>query len=67
MDGRKQRSTEHALHAVITKIYDRWYQGKKGQVTRLLLLDVSGAFDKVAHKRLLRNPRKRGVDEKTVQ
>ena len=67
MGGRKHRSTEHALHAVTAKIYDRWNQGRNGQVASLLLLDVSGAFDNVAHKRLLHNLRKRRVDEKTVR
>ena len=66
MGGRKQRSTEHALHAVTAKIYERWNYGKDGQVASLLLLDVSGAFDNVSHKRLLHNLRKRKVDEKTV-
>ena len=33
----------------------------------LLLLDVSGAFDNVSHKRLLHNLRKRKVDEDTVR
>jgi ribonuclease HI/exonuclease III len=67
MGGRKQRSTEHALHAVAAKICDTWNQGTRGQVTSLLLLDVSGAFDNVSHIRLLHNLRKRKVDEKTVR
>lgn len=66
MGGRKLRSTEHALHAVIERIYDAWNRGK-GQVASLLLLDVSGAFDNVSHKRLLHNLRKRRVDETVVQ
>jgi len=36
-------------------------------VASLLLLDVSGAFDNVSHKRLLHNLRKRKVDEHTVR
>ena len=67
MGGRKHRSTEHALHAVTAKIYDIWNQGRNGQVASLLLLDVSGAFDNIAHKRLLHNLRKRRVNEKTVR
>jgi ribonuclease HI/retron-type reverse transcriptase len=67
MGGRKHRSTEHALHAVTAKIYEQWNNGKDGQVASLLLLDVSGAFDNVSHKRLLHNLRKRKVDESTVR
>lgn len=33
----------------------------------LLLLDVSGAFNNVSHKRLLHNLRKRRVDERIVR
>ena len=64
--GRKRRSTEHALHTVVEKIYKAWNTGQ-GQVLSLLLLDVSGAFDNVSHKRLLHNLRKRRVDERIVR
>jgi ribonuclease HI len=67
MGGRKHRSTEHALHAVTAKIYEQWNKGRDGQVASLLLLDVSGAFDNVSHKRLLHDLRKRKVDENTVR
>ena len=65
MGGRKMRSTEHALHAVTSKIYEAWDQNTS-QVASLLLLDVSGAFDNVSHIRLLHDLRKRRVDEKMV-
>ncbi|KID81777.1 pol-like protein [Metarhizium guizhouense ARSEF 977] len=64
--GRKLRSAEHAIHHIIDKIYEAWNRGQ-GQVASLLLLDVSGAFDNVSHKRLLHNLRKRRIDEKTVR
>ena len=67
MGGRKHRSTEHALHAITAKINERWNSGKDGQVASLLLLDVTGAFDNVSHKRLLHNLRKRKVDERIVR
>jgi hypothetical protein len=66
MGGRRMRSTEHALHAVTSRIHQAWNKGD-GQVASLLLLDVSGAFDNVSHPRLLHNLRKRRVDEKTVK
>jgi exonuclease III len=66
MGGRKLRSTEHAIHHIIDKIYEAWNRGR-GQVASLLLLGVSGAFDNVSHKRLLHNLRKRRIDEKTVR
>ncbi|KJK76179.1 hypothetical protein H634G_08585 [Metarhizium anisopliae BRIP 53293] len=64
--GRKLRSAEHAIHHIIDKIYEAWNRGQ-GQVASLLLLDVSGAFDNISHKRLLHNLRKRRIDEKTVR
>lgn len=65
MRGRKLKSTEHALHTIIEKIYETWNE-PPGKVASLLLLDVSGAFDNVSHARLLHNLRKRRIDEKTV-
>lgn len=64
--GRRQRSVEHAIHAILEKVHEAWNTGQ-GQVASLLLLDVSGAFDNVSHKRLLHNLRKRRVDETTVR
>lgn len=64
--GRKLRSTEHGLHAVVEGIYEAWNRGKS-QVASLLLLDVSGAFDNVSDKRLLHNVRKRRVDDRIVR
>jgi hypothetical protein len=63
--GRKARSTEHAIHLLLERIYEAWNRAD-GQVASLLLLDVSGAFDNVSHERLLHNLRKRRIDEKTV-
>lgn len=63
--GRRLRSTEHALHLIIERIYKAWNTGR-GRVASLLLLDVSGAFDNVSHERLLHNLRSRRVDEKLV-
>ncbi|OHE90236.1 zinc knuckle [Colletotrichum orchidophilum] len=64
--GRKQRSTENALHTIIDKIYEAWDE-RQGKVASLLLLDVSGAFDNVSHQRLLHNLRKRRIDEAIVR
>jgi hypothetical protein len=63
--GRKARSTEHAIHIIIERIYEAWNR-PSGQVASLLLLDVSRAFDNVSHERLLHNLRRRRIDEKTV-
>ena len=63
--GRRMRSTEHALHLIIERIYKAWNTGR-GKVASLLLLDVTGAFDNVSHERLLHNLRTRRVDERTV-
>jgi YD repeat-containing protein len=64
--GRKGRSTDHALHVIIEKIFEAW-NSPESQVASLLLLDVSGAFDNVSHIRLLHNLRKRRIDERTVK
>lgn len=64
--GRKGKSTDHALHVIIEKIYEAW-NSPEPQVASLLLLDVSGAFDNVSHIRLLHNLRKRRIDERTVR
>ncbi|KAI3545670.1 zinc knuckle [Colletotrichum abscissum] len=66
MGGRRRRSTEHALHQIVDRIYEAWGSGQ-GMVASLLLLDVSGAFDNVSHRRLLHNLRKRRIDETTVR
>lgn len=66
MGGRKRRSTEHAIHAILERIYTAWNTGE-GEVASLLLLDVSGAFDNVSHERLLHNLRSRRVDERLVR
>lgn len=60
--GRRLRSAEHALHTIVEAIYDAWSKNPK-QVASLLLLDVSGAFDNVSHKRLFHNLRKRRVSD----
>ncbi|PPJ61058.1 hypothetical protein CBER1_07391 [Cercospora berteroae] len=64
--GRRQKSTEHALHNIIDKVHHAWNTGQV-QVASLLLLDVSGAFDNVSHERLLHDLRARRVDERLVR
>jgi hypothetical protein len=56
--GRKQSSCEHAIHLLLEKVHSAW---RKRKAASLLMLDVSGAFDNVSHKRLLHNMRKRGL------
>ena len=47
--GRKQRSTEHALHSIIDTIYETW-NTRQGQVASLLLLDVFRILAKASWK-----------------
>ena len=61
--GRKSSSTEHAIHLLLEQIYAGW---RNNQVSSLLLLDVSGAFDNVNHQRLLWNTRELGFSENLV-
>ena len=63
--GRKARSTEHAIHLLVEKIYATW-RSPETPVASLLMLDVSGAFDNVSHQRLLHNLRKRRIPPELV-
>ncbi len=63
MGGRRLRSCEHGIHYLLERIYQAWNSDK---VATLLLLDVSGAYDKVSHPRLLHNLRKRSIDTNIV-
>ena len=53
--GRKGRSTEHGIYYLIKRIYAAW---NKGEVATILLLDISGVYDKVLYRRLLYNLKK---------
>ncbi|ODM23022.1 hypothetical protein SI65_00611 [Aspergillus cristatus] len=57
--GRRGRSCEHAIHLLLERVLASWRTG--ALVATLLTLDVSGAFDNTAHKRLIHNLRKRRV------
>ena len=63
MGGRKGTTTEAALHKLLSYIHKAW---NAGLIATALFLDVSGAFDNVAHLRLLHNLRKRGMSKVIV-
>lgn len=63
MGGRRLRSYEHGIHYLLERIYQAWNSDK---VATLLLLDVSGAYDRVSHKRLLHNLKKRSIDPAVI-
>ncbi|RDL35893.1 uncharacterized protein BP5553_06505 [Venustampulla echinocandica] len=65
MGGRKGRSTEHAIHVLLERIYTAWYASGV-DIASHLLLEVSSAFDNVSHPRLIHNLRKRRVDLQTL-
>jgi hypothetical protein len=52
MGARKQRSTLSGLDLPVSTIRTAW-KARRGTVVLMLSLDLSGAFDKVSHKRLL--------------
>ena len=56
--GRRARSPEHALHLLLEAIHAAWLNN---EVATVLILDISGAYDNVSHKRLLHNLRKRRI------
>ncbi|KAJ5481378.1 reverse transcriptase [Penicillium sp. IBT 31633x] len=63
--GRVGRSCDHALHLLLERVYESWRQDE--HVATLLTLDVTGAFDHVAHERLAHCLRKRRIPEEMVR
>ncbi len=59
MGGRRLRSCKYRIHYLLECIYQAWNSNK---IVSILLLDMSGAYDKVFYPRLLYNLRKRGID-----
>ena len=64
MRDRRLRLCEHGIYYLLERIYQAWNSDK---VVTLLLLDVSGAYDKVSHPRLLHNLRKRSIDPNIIK
>ena len=62
MGARKQRSTTTALALRTETVHAAWAQDK-GNIVSMLSLDLSGAFDKVSHARLLWIMRRKGLPE----
>lgn len=61
--GRRNTSTEHAIHYLVERTYAPWAQEKEASA---LILDVTGAFDNVSHPRLIHNLRKRRLDPQMI-
>ncbi|KAI1007665.1 hypothetical protein K3495_g568 [Podosphaera aphanis] len=60
MGARPKRYTISAVELLTEQIHTIWGKDKK-KVASLLSLDISGAFDNVSHKRLIRNLREKGI------
>lgn len=58
------RASYVLFHYLIERIYQAWNSDK---VATMLLLDVSGTYDKVSHRRLLHNLSKRSVDQTIIR
>jgi hypothetical protein len=56
--GRKGISVDHVIQHLLGTVHGAWGQTRKASV---LLLDVSGAYDNTAHRRLIHNLRKLGL------
>ena len=63
MGGRKLRSSEHSIHYIIERVFHAWNQG---DMASMLLLDVSGAYDKVSHQRLIHDLKRKGIDNDII-
>lgn len=61
--GRRNTSTEHAVHFLIEKTYAAWDRGEEASA---LMLDITGAFDNVSQPRLIHNLRKRRLDPQII-
>ena len=64
--GRAAAGCEHAVHLLLEKIHAAWQTGEE-DVVSLLMLDVSGAFDNVSHRRLIHCLRKRRIPTPMVK
>jgi len=62
----KRRSVNYTLYTIIEKIYEAWNLPEP-QIASLLLLDISGAFDKILRARLLHNLYKRKINNRMVK
>jgi len=62
--GRPGRTTEDAMLILSESIHQAW---KKGEIFSAILMDVSGAFNNVHHKRLIHNMRKRKIPLEITQ
>jgi exonuclease III len=60
--ARPGRSTESALLNITEQVYAIWKRNRNSVAT-ILSLDVSKAFDRVSHQRLIHNLRKRKIPE----
>jgi len=59
LGGQRMIFTEHTIHMLLEQIQGVW--DSHTSVASLLMLDVSGAFDNVSHRRLLHNLKKRRI------
>jgi hypothetical protein len=59
MGNRPNRSTDTAVDLLVEQIHTVWES--KDHLASVLSLDISGAFDRVNHVRLLDNLRRKGV------
>jgi exonuclease III len=62
MGARKNRSTITALHLLTEQIHTIWKMDPKAIVT-MLSLDMTGAYDRVSHERLIHNLRQKKIPE----
>ena len=60
---RRARSTEHAIHYVVERIYN---SRNKKKIASELLLDVMGAYDNLSKERLLHNLRSKQIYTRIV-
>jgi hypothetical protein len=67
MGGRRGIFTDHALHWLLEKLNLEQNGKPERRVVPILSLEVSGAFDKVSHSRLLHSLKKWRIHPQVVE
>jgi hypothetical protein len=64
--GRAAAGCKHVVYLLLEKIHAAWQTGEE-DVVSLLMLNVSGAFDNISHRRLIHCLRKQRISTPMVR
>ena len=66
MGARWNKSIKTILNLLVNQIHTIW-KNKKKNVVSLLYLNITGVFNKILHKKLLHNLKKKGIPEYIIR